>query len=119
VVVENEMMAKKNNGTETLPFGRALRALMQERHLTLKQVAELAGVSTSVVQNWLEGKAPHDLKAVARLAQALGIGFKALLVGEPENIGSGSALSDLFQEQDLFDGLCKLSIKRLVPRKDS
>jgi transcriptional regulator with XRE-family HTH domain len=100
VVVENEMMAKKNNGTETLPFGRA-------------------GVSTSVVQNWLEGKAPHDLKAVARLAQALGIGFKALLVGEPENIGSGSALSDLFQEQDLFDGLCKLSIKRLVPRKDS
>ena len=111
-------MAKKNHGTETLPFGRVLRALMQERHLTLKQVADLAGVSTSVVQNWLENKNPHDLQAVAMLAQTLGISFKALLIGEPERIGAGSDLSDLFQEQDLFDGLCKVSIKRLVPRKD-
>lgn len=89
---------------------------MQERHLTVRAVGEMAGVAPSVVQGWITNANPHDLQAVARLAQALGISFKALLLGEAESIGTAAAVSDLFMEQDLFDGLCKVSIKRLVPR---
>ena len=109
-------MPKKNKGTDELPFGKILRSIMQERKLTLKQMAELSGVGTSVVQNWLEGKNPHDLKAVSRLAQSLGISFKGLLMGEAETINKPTTLAEIFNEQDLFEGVCKISIKRLLPR---
>lgn len=99
-----------------MPFGRILRGIMTERGLTVKAIAEMAGVRPSVVQGWLTGANPHDLQAVAKLAQALGMSFKALLLGETETIGKDAAVTDLFQEQDLFDGLCKVTIKRLVPR---
>lgn len=107
---------KRKSGTNKLPFGKILKGVMQERGLTVRAVAEMAGVSPSVVQGWVTKANPHDLQAVARLAQALGMSFKALLLGETESIGKAAAVSDLFLEQDLFDGLCKVSIKRLVPR---
>ena len=109
-------ITKKNKGTETLPFSKILHSIMAERVLTVRQEAELAGVKHSVIQNWLEGKNPHDLKSVARLATALGVSFKALLLGEQED-AAGSNLSSIYEEQDLFDGLAKITIKRLVPRK--
>ena len=91
---------------------------MQERSLTLKAIAEMADVRTSVVQGWLSGANPHDLHAVSKLSVALGISFKALLLGETEAIGKAGAVTDLFEEKELFDGLCKVTIKRMVPRKD-
>jgi transcriptional regulator with XRE-family HTH domain len=112
-----KIMTKKLKGNEDLPFGKILRSIMQERNLTLKQVADLASVSLSTVQNWSEGKTPHDLKAVARLAQTLGVSFKALLIGEVESHGSSGGITELFEEQDWFDGHCKIIIKRLIPRK--
>ncbi len=108
---------KTNAGTSTIPFREILRSIMRERQLTLKQVADLAGVKISTIQNWTEGKAPHDLQAVARLATALGTSFKGLLLGEPENISQASSIGELFEEQELFDGYLKVTAKRLVPRK--
>lgn len=92
---------------------------MKERGLTLKQVAQLAGVSISVVQNWLEGKTPHDLQAVSKLAKGLGISFKSLLLGEAETNHQPATISELFDEQLWFDGYAKITINRLIPRKGS
>ncbi len=82
----------------------------------MRGLSELAGVRSTVVQNWLEGKNPHDLAAVDRMAQALGISFKALLLGKSEVESSPTSLAEIYEEQEWFDGLAKITIKRLVPR---
>lgn len=110
-------VTKKNRGTESIPFRQILASIMKERGLTLKQVSLLAGVSVSVTQNWLEGRNPHDLQAVSKLAQGLGISFKSLLLGEVETNHSVTSISELFDEQQWFDGYAKITINRLIPRK--
>lgn len=110
-------MKKIKKGTKKLPFGKILRGIMDERGLTLRAVAEMAGVNASVVQGWLSHTNPHDLLAVSKLAQALGVSFKGLLRGEQEEGGSSVTASELFEEQEFFEGICKVSIKRLVERK--
>lgn len=110
-------MKKTKKGTKNLPFGKILRGIMNDRGLTLRAVAEMAGVNASVVQGWLNHTNPHDLQAVSKLAQALGVSFKGLLLGEQEENGSSVTVSELFEEQDLIEGICKVSIKRLVERK--
>lgn len=104
----------RNQGTDALPFARILAQLMKDRRLTIKAVAELAGVRTSVVQNWLSGAVPHDLFAVNRLSSSLGISFKEFLLGEQEGKNIKGVSS--FDECDLFDGICHVNIKRMIPR---
>lgn len=108
---------KKKKGSNTLPFKEILKALMSERKLTSRKIAELAGVNPTVVQNWLEGKNPHDLQAVSKLAQGLKVSFKSLLLGESEYVEGPTSVAELFEEQEWFDGLAKITIKRLIPRK--
>lgn len=91
---------------------------MTERGLSIGAIAEMAGVSRSVVQSWTSQANPHDLQAVARLAKALNIGFKELLLGEIEERDVGVlSVKDLFDEQDFFDGICTIKVQRLVPKK--
>lgn len=109
--------SKRRKGTSKLPFKNMLSSIMKERKLTVKEVAGLAGVSPSVVQNWLSAQNPHDLNAVALLAEKLGIPFKRLLLGVDETVDTPTSLQQLYESQDFFDGLAHISIKRLVPRK--
>jgi transcriptional regulator with XRE-family HTH domain len=113
------MPRKKKSESKTLPFGRILKGIMNERDLTLKQVSELSNVSVSVVQGWLTNSTPADLQAVAVLASKLGISFKSLLLGHDEDISKAASIHELFDEQDFFDGYCKIKIQRLVPIKRS
>lgn len=112
-------MAKqiKRKGTDSLPFKDILASIMTERRLTVKQVAALASVNASVVQNWLSGQNPHNLQAVNQLAEKLGIPFKKLLLGQDEKLDSNTQLSQLYDEQDFFDGLARIKIQRLIPKK--
>lgn len=112
-----DIMPKKKKGTGTLPFKNILADVMKSRRLTLKEVADLAGVSVSVVDSWLSGSVPHDLMAISNLAARLGLPFKKLLLGQSETIDAPTAISDLFEEQDFFEGLVRIKIQRLMPKK--
>lgn len=90
---------------------------MEERDLSIGAIAEMAGVSRSVVQSWTSKANPHDLQAVAKLAKALDMGFKELLLGESDQRVTDISAKDLFDEQDFFDGICRIKIQRLVPKK--
>lgn len=91
---------------------------MEERGLSIGSIAEMAGVSRSVVQSWTSKANPHDLQAVAKLAKALGIGFKELVLGELEERDiEGVSVTDIFDEQDFFEGVCRIKVQRLVPKK--
>lgn len=109
-------MAQKRQGTDGLPFGKILKQVMADRGLTVRAVAEMAGVSGSVVQSWLNKANPHDLQAVARLAKALNMSFKELLLGERDSFQSEVTLEQLFEEQDWFEGICRIKLQRLVPK---
>jgi transcriptional regulator with XRE-family HTH domain len=111
-----EEMPKKRKGTNGLPFGKNLKVVMKERGLTVRAIAEMAGVSASVAQGWVSSANPHDLQAVAQLAKALKVGFKELLLGEPETPGVAD-INNLFDSHDLLEGICKVKIERLVPKR--
>lgn len=110
---------KKRQGTDELPFAKNLKRIMGERNLTVRAVAAMAGVrQPSIIMSWLSNANPHDLKAVGRLAKALDMNFKELLLGETDqNPPTTASLTDLFDEQDYFDGLCRIKVQRLVLKK--
>lgn len=114
---ENKNMPRKNTGTGKLPFKNILSDLMKERRLTVKQVASLANVAPSVVQNWLEGKTPHDLTSVDMLSQKLGIPFRKLLLGLHEAIDAQTTVDQMFDESEFFEGLVRLKITKLKPKE--
>ncbi|MBM3383259.1 MAG: helix-turn-helix transcriptional regulator [Betaproteobacteria bacterium] len=101
---------------DALPFGKILSKLMKERQLTIQAIANLAGVNKSVVHGWMTGTTPHDLFAIGKLSRALGIGFRELLLGEPELPVSMTTLDLQFDKEDVFDGLCEVRIRRIVPK---
>lgn len=111
---------RKRQGTDKLPFAKILKHVMDERALSVGAVAEMAGVSRSVVQSWTYNANPHDLQAVARLAKALKMNFKELLLGEADHEPTREiSFQDLFEEGEVFEGICKINIQRLVPKKKS
>src|SRR5258708_5425659 len=95
---------KKRQGTDALPFAKNLKFIMDERNLTVRAIAAMAGVKQpSIIMSWLSNANPHDLKAVSGLAKAININLKELLLGEPksENIRAAS-ISDLFDAARMF-----------------
>ncbi|QLY24893.1 helix-turn-helix domain-containing protein [Bdellovibrio sp. KM01] len=102
-----------------VPFGKILSGIMKERQLTLKMVAQMAGVSVSVASDWTAGNTPRDLHAVFRLAQGLGIDFSRLLLGEVQTTKEVGSISELFEETDMFEGLVRISIKKVHLRNST
>ena len=107
-------MPRKRKGTGQLPFGENLRKIMSERNLTLREIGELAGVGISVVESWLSKSNPHDLVAVGRLSEKLGVPFKKLVLGANDPVDPSLTIDEMYDENDLIEGLCRVSIKRLV-----
>jgi transcriptional regulator with XRE-family HTH domain len=64
---------RANGGTGRLELGERLRAMRLLRRLTLKDVAEWAGVSESFVSQLERGRTSASVATLQRLAGALGI----------------------------------------------
>jgi len=104
------MIEKPRRQISTLQFASQLRKLMKKHRLSVRETAQIAGVSGSVIQSWLSDAVPHDLEAVARLASKLKIGFKELILGTKEEIAE-IPIDLLAQEQ--FEGICTLHISNI------
>lgn len=100
-----------------LPFAAILADLMKIRGLTIQQVADIAGVPKSVAHGWLNKAVPYDLAAIGKLAKGLGVSFRSLLLGESEPNGEPRSLVEIFDENKVFEGICKVSITRLSLRE--
>lgn len=101
-----------------LPFGKILRQEMKDRKLTVRAVGELSGVSPSVVQGWLNNVNPHNLFAVAQLAESLGMSFRGLLLGQRESIDGSGSIAEILEEKEFFEGICRVKLQLLVPREN-
>lgn len=92
---------------------------MKDRALSLRAVADMAGVGVSSVADWLNNSSPTDYMKVARLAQRLGIGFEWLLTGlEAEPPRAPLRLEDFFEEESTeIEGLWRIKAVK-IRRKD-
>ena len=113
-------MKKKRKPSGQTPFANILRSIMDERGLTIRKVAGMAGVSPSTIDDWRGGALPQDFSAVKKLSKELGISFSLLLTGEADerDINQLPAIAEVFSDGGpLFDGYAKITIQRLIPRK--
>jgi transcriptional regulator with XRE-family HTH domain len=106
------MKTKGNNN-----WGERLKTLIKEKGLTLRKASTIAGVSPSVIDSWINGASPTDLIAVKKLADHLDISFTWLLTGENEKGNHEPTVTEIFEETPYFDGLARIRIDRLMPRK--
>lgn len=85
----------------------------------VREAARAAGVSPSTVTDWRSGSAPDDYMAVSRLAKELGVTLSFLLTGSEDHHERGrlSLVEVLDDGGIIFDGICKVTVQRLVPKK--
>lgn len=98
-------------------WGQRLKAILNERKISLRKAAGIAGVSPSVMDSWTSGATPSDMLAVKKLADALGVSFSWLLTGQPDSATTFLSLQEHFDEEPFFNGLARIKIEKLVPRK--
>jgi transcriptional regulator with XRE-family HTH domain len=110
------VMANKNKDSqqEKLQFSKMLRKLLKDRSITQKQAASLAGVTESVLSDWISGCAPQNLIAVRRLAKSLGVSVSYLLFGESDD-GFKISLEELIKTEDapVISGLYRLELTKI------
>lgn len=100
------------------PFAKNLKMILESRQISQRAAAEIAGVSPTVIANWLVGQSPHDFLAVHRLAVGLGVSFEFLLTGEGSLVPVPSAaIEDLFEIHEAFEGIFRISAQRLTRKK--
>ena len=91
---------------------------MEQNSLTVREAAEVAGVSPSTIQGWREGSRPTDFDAARLLAKRLGVTLSFLLTGSDDDEVSTPSVEQVFQDGgSVFDGYLEVQIKRLIPRK--
>lgn len=103
------------------PFASILIRLMNERNVTIRNLARIADVSTSTIDSWRSGSNPQDFVAVKRIARFFGVSVCYLLTGShEESTEVAPFVEDALREgRVVFSGLCRLEIQELIPiRKD-
>lgn len=102
-------------------FARNLQSLLDERDISQRAAAEIAGISVSTINDWLAGSTPKSMDAVLKLAKGLNCDFQWLLTGEAslKSESENLNLSQLFSIEDepSLSGLFMVELKRLTRRK--
>lgn len=98
-------------------FAANLKKVLDQRGLSARAGAEVAGVPNSTFSAWLGGAAPLDLESVYRFAKGVGVDFQWLLLNktEPPPTISITDLYDVSAEPDL-SGLFQVELRRLKPK---
>ena len=111
------VMANKSKDIqqEELQFPKMLKKLLKDRTITQKQAASLAGVTESVMSDWINGCAPQNLVAVKRLAKSLGVSVSYLLFGASDDDGFKISLEELIQTENtpVMSGYYKIELTKI------
>ena len=97
------------------PFAKNLNALLKERGITQRVAAEIAGVNSATINQWLSGAQPNDAMAVLKLSKGLMCDFQWLLTGLHSDRSNAKdlSLSELFD----FHNNSELSALFLIDAK--
>jgi len=100
-------------------WGKRLSSILEEKEISQRKAAKIAGVGRSVMNGWTAGASPSNLAAVHRLCEALEVSFSWLLVGVDAKHESTLKLIGDFEKEFCFDGYARIRIDALSkgPRK--
>lgn len=85
-MTKNAVAAIRRAATDGFALGRKIRELRKAKHLSLKQVAEGAGVSVSLVSQIENDRVDPSLSTLRKIAVALGVPvFSLISEPTPEN----------------------------------
>ncbi|MCM2354112.1 MAG: helix-turn-helix domain-containing protein [Pseudobdellovibrio sp.] len=102
------------------PFAKNLKAILAERGISQKIAAQMAGTTTSTVNDWIAGSQPADLISVQKLSRALKIDFEYLLTSSQSRINLQElSMTELFDSEPdpSFSGIFEITAKRLRRKK--
>ncbi|NJL25833.1 MAG: helix-turn-helix transcriptional regulator [Calothrix sp. SM1_5_4] len=98
----------------SIRLGTNLRAVLEQKRLSLKQVSAQTGIPYSTLHTWLENRQPKDILKVKRLADYLQTSLTELLFGEPEGVSLHSTTRPTLPGHSEFgiEGTYEITIKR-------
>lgn len=101
-------------------FAKNLIFLIQEKKITQRQLAKVAGVSASTLNSWLAGSAVTDMDAVMKICDEFDCSFSWLLTGkEDKKTENKNIVNELFDYESVsFNGLYEISARKLVLKKN-
>jgi len=98
-------------------IGQKMKALRQEKKLTLKEVAEQTGFSISFLSQFERGKSSATLESLKKIAWALGTNPSYFFDDSP-SLSTNQEESHLQQHQMMYQNLAKdLENQRFAPLK--
>lgn len=97
------------NQEMNLKIGPVLRSIIEERRLTLKEIAKATSVPASTIAEWSNNRAPKNPVHAQRVANFLGISLHFLLFGEEDH---QEPIQKILKE-DFFSGTFEISVKRV------
>lgn len=67
---------------------RSLKAWREDRYLSMRELAMLAGVSPTAIMKWEHGQARPHPSSIRKLAAALGVDPREIIFGSPDTTSS-------------------------------
>lgn len=109
-------MARPRRKKIESPFSENFQKVLNSKGISLKAASEMMGVPYATVTSWINTQGvPNDLAAVAKFCRQVGYDFEMMVTGTPSQFNiEDLPLERLFQEQEAFDGLYRITAKKLV-----
>ena len=101
---------------KSLPeHSRMLKVLLEREDMSITEAADIAGVPSNRLHEWINGTSPTDYSPLKKLANFFGISLSTLLTGEPDDIESNEiSIHEVFSKpEQLFEGFLKVRIERV------
>ena len=93
-------------------FGVILESLMQERRISIRQLAKELGVPPKTVQEWVgqNGRTPRHSESIKKLAEFFQCSIHYLLFGEED---PNNPLNAILEKTEIHTGLYEISIRKV------
>ena len=93
-------------------LSKVLRKLLDDRGLTIAELARKANVPKSNINSWLQGASP-SLDQVDKVARFLGVPIEYLAFGREVR----DPVEEFFERVEIHKGEYEISVKKLVRKK--
>lgn len=93
-------------------LAEVLRKLLDERGISVQELARRSEVPKSNISTWLQGASP-SVEQLDRVARCLGVSIEYLAFGRE----SRDPLEEFFERVEIHKGEYEISVKKLVRKK--
>lgn len=92
-----------------LKIGTTLRSIIEERRLTLKEIASGSGVPASTIAEWTNNRTPKNPIQIQKVSAFLGVSIHFLMFGEEDR---EEPIAKLLKDE-VFTGTFEITVKKV------